>query len=150
MQQAYRDLCINAASEAHNNWDLPMPFKTLRPKENGWHLIGNIFEYISLKDSFCTLLQISLNLVPRGRSDDNLALTEVFAWHERYDKALPESEVIRWCKYASIDLCELKNKCIRHLANKDISVEIHRELLLQLNKFSLKHSQDWWVSVRKT
>ena len=56
----------------------PLPIRTCI---NGWHITGNIFTCIFLKESHCTLTQISLKIVPRNPIDEKSAWVKLMAWH---------------------------------------------------------------------
>ena len=47
---------------------------TLGPEQNGRYFADNIFKFLSLKENFVFLFQISIKFVPYGPVDNKLAL----------------------------------------------------------------------------
>ena len=50
------------------------PGNSSPPGQNGRHVADNIFRYIVVNEKFCILIKMSLNFVPKGTIDNNLAL----------------------------------------------------------------------------
>ena len=49
-------------------------YQLISPRQNSHHFSDDIFKCISVNAEFCILIKISLNFVPKGSIDNNLAL----------------------------------------------------------------------------
>ena len=62
-----------------------MSFKTLSPRQNGYHFTDDIFEFISisLNEKRCILILISLKFIPNGPINNNPAKATLNIWVNR-------------------------------------------------------------------
>ena len=83
---------------------------TLRPGQNGLHVVNDIFKCIFLMESIWIPTKISLNYVPYGLIDIMAALVQIMAWHRPGDKPLSELMMGKfwWCIYASLGRSEFE------------------------------------------
>ena len=83
---------------------------TLRPRQHGCHLTGNIFECIFLNENVWILNKISLEIVPRGPTKNMSVLAQMMAWRRIDNKQffLTNDGLGYWCIYGSLSLNELK------------------------------------------
>ena len=68
-------------------------FNTLRLRQNGSHLVDDVFIYISLNENIGISNDISLKCVPCGLID-NISLVQIMAWRRIGNKPLPEPIVV--------------------------------------------------------
>ena len=73
---------------------MPCFLNTLRPRQNGRRLADNIFERISLNKNIWILINISLNVVPKGQVNNIPALVQIMAWRRTGYKPLSEPMLI--------------------------------------------------------
>ena len=66
------------------------PFDSCSPGQNGRHFVDDIFKCIFMNDKICILIEISLECVPRGPTDNNSALVSIIHWRRMGDKPLSE------------------------------------------------------------
>ena len=86
-------------------WCIPVPFNTLRPRQNSRHFPDDIFKRIFLNKNVWISINISLKFVPRGPINNIPTLVQVMAWRRPGDKPLSEPMVVRLL--ASLGLNEL-------------------------------------------
>ena len=67
---------------------------TLRSKQNGRHLSGDIIKCIFLIENVWTSVDISLKFVPKGPISSVPALVQIMAWRCPGDKSLTEPMVV--------------------------------------------------------
>ena len=67
-----------------------MYFNTLRPRQNGRHIAGDIFKCIFMNENAWISLKISLKFVPKFRINNIPALVQIMTWHWPGDKPLSE------------------------------------------------------------
>ena len=79
-----RSFCYNIYSKRQANNTV----NTLRPGQNVCHF--EIFKCNFLRENICNLVEISPKFVPKGPTDNNLALVQIMIWHIAGDKPLPE------------------------------------------------------------
>ena len=60
----------------------------MRPRQNGRHFAGDIFECIFLNDNASVAIKISLKFVPKGAINNIPALVQIMAWRRQGDKPL--------------------------------------------------------------
>ena len=68
---------------------------TLRPRQNGRHVAGDIFKCIFLNDKVWIAIEISLKFVPKGSVKDIPALVQRMAQCRLGDKPLFEAMMVR-------------------------------------------------------
>ena len=73
---------------------MPSNLTTLRPKQNGSHVVDDIFKSYFLYKIFCNLIRIMLNSVPNGVTNNTLALAQIMAWHRTDGNPLYEPMVV--------------------------------------------------------
>ena len=69
-------------------------FNTLRPRQNGRHLLDDIFKWIFLNENVWISIKISLKFVPRGPISNIPALVQIMAWRRPGDKPLSEPMMV--------------------------------------------------------
>ena len=79
-----RSFCYDIYSKRQANNTV----NTLRPRQNVCHFA--IFTCNFLRENICNLVEISPKFVPKGPTDNNLALVQIMIWHIAGDKPLPE------------------------------------------------------------
>ena len=86
----------------------PRSINTLRLRQNGRHVIDDIFKYIFLNENVWIPIKISLKFVAKGLVDNILALVQIMAC--RLDGAKPLSEPMMFSLriYASLSFNELR------------------------------------------
>ena len=70
---------------------------TLRPRQNGRHFTGDIFN-----ENIWILINITLNCHPKGQINNVPALVQIMAWHCPGDK--PESMMVSLLTHISVTL----------------------------------------------
>ena len=65
------------------------------PGQHGRHFADDIFRCIFVNEKFGILIKISLKLVPKGPTDNNLALVKIMAWRRIGDKPVSEPMLTR-------------------------------------------------------
>ena len=68
-------------------------FVTLRPTQNGWNFVDNIFKCIFFNENVWISIKISPKFIPKGPVHNIAALVQIMAWHCTGDKPLSESMV---------------------------------------------------------
>ena len=63
---------------------------TLRQRQNGRQIPGDILECIFLNENIWISIDISLKFVPKGLIDNMAALVQIMAWRRPGDKPLSE------------------------------------------------------------
>ena len=69
-------------------------FNTLRPGQNGWHFLDNIFKCIFLNENVWIPIKISLKFVPKGPINNIPALVQIMAWRRSGNKPLSEPMMV--------------------------------------------------------
>ena len=59
-------------------------------EQNGRHDADDIFNWISMNEKSCNLIQFSLRSDPKGQINNKSALVQVMAWHRTGDQPLYE------------------------------------------------------------
>ena len=72
---------------------VPVPFNTLRPRQNGRHFADHSFKCIFLNENVSISINISLKFDPNGLNNNIPALVQIMAWRRPGDKPLSESMV---------------------------------------------------------
>ena len=57
-----------------------MTLATLKQRQGGCHLSGNIFKHIFLNENVAIVIKISLKFLPKGPNENNPVLVQVMAW----------------------------------------------------------------------
>ena len=70
-------------------------FNSSPPKRNGRHFTDDWSRCIFVKEKYGILIQISLELVPKGPFDNKATLVRVMAWRRIVDKPLSEPMLTR-------------------------------------------------------
>ena len=66
---------------------------TLRPRQNGHHVTYDVFNCISLNETFWTLNEISLKYVSYGLIDNMSALAQIMAWRRAADGQITDASL---------------------------------------------------------
>ena len=66
----------------------------MRPRQDGHHILDDIFKCIFLNENVWILIIISMKLVPKVRINNIPALVQIMAWRRLGDKPLSESMVV--------------------------------------------------------
>ena len=74
-------------------WDL---FNSSPSDKMATILADNIFTRIVLNEYITISIQISLKFVPKGPVDNNPALVQIMAWHQKGDKPLSKPMLTRF------------------------------------------------------
>ena len=86
-------------------------FYTLRPRQNGRHLSGDIFKCIFLNENIWFFIKISLKFVPKGPINDIPALVQIMAWRRLGNKPLSEPIVDRLPMHLCVTRPQWVKKC---------------------------------------
>ena len=74
---------------------LAIGVSTLRPRQNDRHFADDTFKRIFLNEDTRISIKMSLNFVPKGPTNNILALVQITAWRRPGDKPLSESMMAR-------------------------------------------------------
>ena len=69
-------------------------FNTLRPRQDGRHIPGDIFKCIFLNENVSISIKISLKFDPKGPINIIPALVQIMAWRRPGDKPLSEPMMV--------------------------------------------------------
>ena len=117
-------------------------FNTLRLRQNGCHFANNIFECIFLNQNVWISIKISLEFVPKGSSDNTLALVQIMAWRHYRNKWW----FVYWHICASLGLNELKNQIQSHILAGEIrSVTSYLVISWCIKHLISSHTSDPWA-----
>ena len=74
--------CLSSTAEGalHCHSISPRHLTHPAPGQNGRHVADDIFMCIFVNEKFCILIEISLELAPKGLIDDNPPLVQIMAW----------------------------------------------------------------------
>ena len=71
-----------------------LSFKTLRPRQDGWHFADDIFKCVFLNEYTWIAINISLKFVPKGPINNIPSLVLIMAWRRPGDKPLSEPMMV--------------------------------------------------------
>ena len=75
-------------------WGMWYMFNTLRPRQDGRHFSEDTFNRSFLNENIIISSEISLNFVPKVRSNNITALVQIMAWRWPGDKPLSERMMV--------------------------------------------------------
>ena len=77
-----------------SNYNIKQVFNTLRPRQDGCRIPGNIFKCIFFNENISIWIKISMKFVPKGPINNIPALVQIMAWRRPGDKPLYEPMMV--------------------------------------------------------
>ena len=81
---------------------LPLPFNTLRPRQNGRHFADDVFKYIFMNENVWISIKISLKFVPKGPFNNSPSLVQIMPWRRPGGKPLSEPMMVSLLTYICV------------------------------------------------
>ena len=116
MESDISDLKVRLIQIRRKKWVLEV---TSEPEQNGCHVADVIFKFISLNESYCCFIKISLKFVHNSPVDNKSALVEVMDWRQTDDK--PLTELNQWWPSLLIGISSLSLPVLTHWPLGDLT-----------------------------